>query len=331
MNKDVLNPSSTAPVLVGIDGSEIALRALDRALAEARARNVPVRLVSAYPVAIVGDPGLEARFREAVTQECESNLMAAVEHARETASDVELDTITAEGDAARAVLRAARDACLVVMGKRGRGGALRGRLGSVSAAVAAHSPVPVVVVPPGEHQDGADQEQARTEARQAQDVQLTDGQGSGERRALASETDFSGTVVVGVDAAGDENPAVAQAIEYATAHGLGLSLVSVNGALSGTPEWFQDQYNQTYYFEESLKKLSELARSIAQRAPEVRVADHAFLGRPGRVLVQATRTADLVVVGSRGIGGFTGLLLGSVSQAVLAGAAGPVMVVPSGR
>ncbi|WP_368079749.1 universal stress protein [Kocuria marina] len=47
--------------------------------------------------------------------------------------------------------------------------------------------------------------------------------------------------------------------------------------------------------------------------------------------MQATRTADLVVVGSRGIGGFTGLLLGSVSQAVLSSAAGPVMVVPSGR
>ena len=58
MNKDVRSTSSTAPVLVGIDGSEIALRALDRALAEASARNVPVRLIGAYPVAIVGAPGL---------------------------------------------------------------------------------------------------------------------------------------------------------------------------------------------------------------------------------------------------------------------------------
>ena len=107
--------------------------------------------------------------------------------------------------------------------------------------------------------------------------------------------------------------------------------MTVNGALSGTPEWFQDQYNQTYYFEESLKKLSALARSIAERAPGVQVSDYAFLGRPGRVLVQASRTADLVVVGSRGVGGFTGLLMGSVSQAVLTGAAGPVMVVPSKR
>ena len=333
MDNDVLNTSPNAPVLVGIDGSEIALRALDRALAEARARHAPVRLIGVYPMSVVGDPGLEMRFREAVTQECESNLVAAVEHARTQDPEVEIDTVTAEGDAARCVLRAAEDCSLVVMGKRGRGGALRGRLGSVSAAVAAHSPVPVVVVPPGEQQDGSDQEQACAVADEEQDVQLT---GSGDRggqprRVAASETDFSGTVVVGVDASGDENPAVAQAVEYATARGLGLSLVSVNGALSGTPEWFQDQYNQTYYFAEALKKLSELTRSIAQRAPGVEVTDHAFLGRPGRVLVQATRTADLVVVGSRGVGGFTGLLLGSVSQAVLAGAAGPVMVVPNAR
>ncbi|MDO5368529.1 universal stress protein, partial [Kocuria sp.] len=40
---------------------------------------------------------------------------------------------------------------------------------------------------------------------------------------------------------------------------------------------------------------------------------------------------DLVVVGSRGIGGFTGLLLGSVSQSVLGATAGPVMVVPNGK
>ena len=60
MNKDVLNTSSNAPVLVGIDGSEIALRALDRALVEAQARHVPVRLIGAYPVAVVGDPGLDS-------------------------------------------------------------------------------------------------------------------------------------------------------------------------------------------------------------------------------------------------------------------------------
>lgn len=323
MNKDVLNTSSNAPVLVGIDGSGIALRALDRALTEARARHVPVRLISAYPLIAVGEPSLETRFHEAVVAESKSYLAAASEYAREHAPDLEVQDVLGEGDAARAVLEEAKGACLVVMGKRGRGGALRGRLGSVSAAVAAHSPVPVIVVPPSEKQDASDAEVVRQEARASEDVRVPDAKAKDGDRPSASQTDYTGSVVVGVDASGEKNPAVA--------HGCALSIVSVNGALSGTPEWFQDQYNRPYYFQEALEKLSELAQRISGEHPGLTVTQHAFLGRPGRVLVQATRTADLVVVGSRGIGGFTGLLLGSVSQAVLGAAAGPVMVVPSGR
>ena len=331
MNKDVLNTSPNAPVLVGIDGSVIALRALDRALSEARARHVPVRLISAYPLIAVGEPSLEARFHEAVVAESKSNLADASEYAREHAPDLEVQDVLGEGDAARAVLEEARSACLVVLGKRGRGGALRGRLGSVSAAVAAHSPVPVIVVPPSEKQDASDAEVVRQEARASEDVRVPDAKAKDDAQLSASQTDYTGSVVVGVDASGEKNPAVAQAVEYAVAHGCALSIVSVNGALSGTPEWFQDQYNRPYYFQEALEKLSELAQRISGEHPNLTVTQHAFLGRPGRVLVQATRTADLVVVGSRGIGGFTGLLLGSVSQTVLGAAAGPVMVVPSGR
>ncbi|CAL8900190.1 universal stress protein UspA [Kocuria varians] len=331
MNKDVLNTPPTAPVLVGIDGSDIALRALDRALTEARARHVPVRLITSYPLLAVGEPGLEARFHEAVVAESKSYLAAASEYAREQAPDVEVQETLGEGDAARAILEEAKGACLVVTGKRGKGGALRGRLGSVSAAVAAHSPVPVVVVPPSAAQDASDADIVRREARAAEDVRLPDPREKDDDRPSASETDYTGSVVVGVDSSGEKNPAVAEAVKYAVAHGAALSIVSVNGALSGTPGWFQDQYSRPYYFQEALENLSELACRISEREPGLTVTQHAFLGRPGRVLTQATRTADLVVVGSRGIGGFTGLLMGSVSQAVLGAAAGPVMVVPSGR
>ena len=329
MNNDVpgsQSSSSNHPVLVCIDGSEVALRALDRAIDEARVRGCPVRLLGVYPVVGVGDPGLERRFHEAVTAENTEHLNAAQDRAR--AAGAEAETTTGEGDAAKAIIHAARDACLVVMGKRGKGGALRGRLGSVSAAVAAHSSVPVIVVPPHAAEDSSDVESAREAAHQ-KDIHIS-GHGTSEKKQTpAAEIDFTGCVVVGVDGAGARNPAVARAVDYARAHGSTLSLVSVNGALSGTPDWFQDQYNQTYYFDESLRKLNEIAEEIAQGDPDLTVAHHGFLGRPGRVLVQATRTADLVVVGSRGIGGFTGLLLGSVSQSVLSSAAGPVMVVPN--
>lgn len=327
MNNEVPGSQSPdRPVLVCIDGSDIALRALDRAIEEARVRGTRVRLIGVYPVVGVGDPGLEQRFREAVTAENTEHLNAA--QARAGAAGTDVDVVAGEGDAAKAIIKAAKDACLVVMGKRGKGGALRGRLGSVSAAVAAHSPVPVIVVPPQATDDSSDVESAR-EAAHHKDIHIS-GHGTSEKKQTpASEIDFTGSVVVGVDAAGARNPAVARAVDYAQAHGCALSLVSVNGALSGTPDWFQDQYNQTYYFDESLRKLNQIAEELAQQNPDLTVTHHGFLGRPGRVLVQATRTADLVVVGSRGIGGFTGLLLGSVSQSVLGTAAGPVMVVPN--
>ncbi len=307
--------NQTSAVIVGIDGSDQARHALQRALEEARALELPVRLVGAYPVIGVGDPGLEQRFTEAVTKENAEHLAEARELAQQ--AGVQAETVEAGGDAAKAIVEQSEGAALVVMGKRGRGGALRGRLGSVSAAVAAHAKCPVIIVP-----EASEDRPAR--------------HGGGGDMALepngpvkVDEIDFSGRVVVGLDALGARNPALWQAVEYARGHGSKLALVSVNGALSGTPSWFQDEFNQARYFHEAEQKLAEISREIAAEHPELEVEHHIFVGRPARILMRATDSAELVVVGSRGIGGFRGLLLGSVSQAVLENATGSVMVVPS--
>jgi len=63
-------------------------------------------------------------------------------------------------------------------------------------------------------------------------------------------------------------------------------------------------------------------------APTVRVRGEAVLGSAGPTLIAASRTAELVVVGSRGRGGFASLLLGSVSQQVAHHAPCPVLIVP---
>lgn len=303
-------------VLVGIDGSDQARHALERALEEARAQNLSVRLVGAYPVIGVGDPGLESRFTEAVTKENAEHLAEAREVVEQAGLPVE--TVEAGGDAAKAIVEQSGEAALVVMGKRGRGGALRGRLGSVSAAVAAHAKCPVIVVP--EAAEGRHSERHRG----GNDVALEEG-----GPVKADELDFTGRVVVGLDALGSRNPALWKAVQYAQAHGKILALVSVNGAMSGTPEWFQDEFNQARYFQEADEKLTEVSREIIAEHPELTVEHHVLVGRPARILMNTTHSADLVVVGSRGIGGFRGLLLGSVSQAVLENAAGPVMVVPA--
>lgn len=304
-------------VLVGIDGSDQARHALERALDEARAQNLSVRLIGAYPVIGVGDPGLEMRFTEAVMKENADHLAEARQAVEQAGLPVEV--VEAGGDAAKAVVEQSGEAALVVMGKRGRGGALRGRLGSVSAAVAAHAKCPVIIVP-----ESAEGRHSERHGGSAGDFAL-----EAEGPVKADEIDFTGKVVVGLDALGSRNPALWKAMEYAQEHGKTLALVSVNGALSGTPSWFQDEFNQARYFHEADRKLTEISDEIAAEHPELTVEHHIFVGRPARILTNATHTADLVAVGSRGIGGFRGLLLGSVSQAVLENTAGPVMVVPA--
>ncbi|MFC5931899.1 hypothetical protein D6T64_03200 [Cryobacterium melibiosiphilum] len=74
--------------------------------------------------------------------------------------------------------------------------------------------------------------------------------------------------------------------------------------------------------------MTRVVTAVAARYPDVKLSQHLFVGKPAEVLVQTTQIADVVVLGTRGLGGFPGLLLGSVSQAVLHHGRSPMMVVP---
>src|SRR5262245_19025245 len=73
--------------------------------------------------------------------------------------------------------------------------------------------------------------------------------------------------------------------------------------------------------------LAENLAGRAERYPGVPVWSHVVRGDPAAVLLEAARAAELLVVGSRGRGGFRGLLLGSVSWSVLHRSGCPVAVV----
>jgi nucleotide-binding universal stress UspA family protein len=73
--------------------------------------------------------------------------------------------------------------------------------------------------------------------------------------------------------------------------------------------------------------LQETVARAVDAADADRVSQHVVMGHPAKVLLDAAADASLLVVGSRGRGGFTGVLLGSVSQYVVARAACPVVVV----
>jgi nucleotide-binding universal stress UspA family protein len=135
------------------------------------------------------------------------------------------------------------------------------------------------------------------------------------------------TIVVAVDGAPPSEATVQWAAREADRRGIRLSVVHVL-------EW--DGYNGRYdysgaYFDMA-RKLAETvtatAADIACRiAPAVEVTQATLVGHPAARLLEAAKGAELLVVGSRGHGGFAELMLGSVSQRVATHAPCPVVVV----
>jgi nucleotide-binding universal stress UspA family protein len=132
-------------VLVGIDGSRDAGRALSWAVEEARARGAALTVLHAYlpPYAgnleVAWDPGDEKDAARAVLDE-------AIDTVDLSAMPAPVESALVCDRAATAILRAAEDADLVVVGSRGRGGFAGLLLGSVSQQVTHHAPCPVVVL-----------------------------------------------------------------------------------------------------------------------------------------------------------------------------------------
>lgn len=134
-------------IVVGVDGSETATRALAWALDEARARNARVRLVSAWAVPVMAYPGA-VEGAGIFEQAAEEILRDAVRDADAHGLTHPVEREAAAGGAAAALIDAARDATLVVVGSRGISRARELVFGSVSHQVVHHAGCPVVVIPP---------------------------------------------------------------------------------------------------------------------------------------------------------------------------------------
>lgn len=136
------------------------------------------------------------------------------------------------------------------------------------------------------------------------------------------------TVIVGYDGTAPGQAAVVEAARKAALRGTQLTVLTASHRLpfDESPDLPQAAA------EEAVRKTAEdIALQGAEHAadvqPGVPVAAQVVAGYAGRVLAEAGHRAELLVVGSRGAGGFPGMLLGSVSMRVLAGACCPVIVV----
>ncbi|MFD2351143.1 universal stress protein [Nonomuraea ferruginea] len=217
-------------------------------------------------------------------------LRAAAARAHEVASDVEVTTEVRSGNVAEQLITESASAECVVLGSRGRGGFAAMLLGSVSAAVAGYAAVPVVVV-----------------------------------RGRAEAT--YGRVVVGYDGSKCSRTAMRYAIEQARARRARVHAVFAWQVPMSVP------YAAAYVgvldsaFEEQQRKAREAVTPWREENPDVEITDEQVCEHPVAALMKASATADLVVVGSRGMGGFASAVLGSVSRGVLNHVTCPVAVV----
>ena len=135
-------------IVVGVDGSDHAEHALRWAIAEARLRSVALHVVTTWslPSALYGPVGV-ATYDEAageVRADAERIAHAAVEAAR--SAGVDADWVVRQAHAADALTEISREADLLVVGSRGRGGFSGLLLGSVSAHCAHYAACPVVII-----------------------------------------------------------------------------------------------------------------------------------------------------------------------------------------
>jgi nucleotide-binding universal stress UspA family protein len=294
-------------VLVGVDGSSASLHALDWATAQALTHGWSLRVVCSYSLpsftAATLDGGYAALDDTTIQQGARAVLAEA--SARVSGRGVPVTSNVVTGDAAGVLVELSHTVRSVVVGTRGGGGFADRLLGTVSSALPAHAYCPTVVVP------------LRKGGKP-----LPDDVAIPAVRPLRR-------IVVGVDGSPAAEYALRLAMAEAEAWGAELTAVAgvPVGAMTGVLSWLPAAVDR----EQVLRDVTEGLHVVVDRAladfPGLTVRRHALDGTGAELLTEFSAATDLIVVGSRGRGGFAGLLLGSTSQAVLHHADCPVMVV----
>lgn len=287
---------TTQPIVVGYDGSPSSLSAVRWAAAEAVREHAPLRIAESFELFVVTrpSPGNVVPL-EALRIARQKGLDAIAETVRLEHHGLTVETYLGTGPAAAELLETAEQARLIVLGSRGLGGWGGLLIGSVAVQVATHAHCPVVVLP----------HDLRPRAR--------DGR----------------KVVVGVD--GSKSSAKAIDFAFDQADLLNARVVALHTWTSPFLTYADGasmlQFDDHKIEEESRVLVAEAVAGAAADHPDVIWTTELISGSAAQALSRASETADLLVVGSRGHGGFTGLLLGSVSQSVLHHAHSPIAIV----
>ncbi|NGO42672.1 universal stress protein [Streptomyces sp. YC419] len=285
-------------MIVGVDGSASSLEAVDVAAREAHLRGAPLRIVHAFgqapghlptggPTWSPADHGLEP-----MTQ---GVLARAEERAYGVAPGTAITRSVVAGEALQVLEIESRSASLAVVGSRGLSGFSGLLLGSTAVRLATHGRCPLMVV--------------------------------------RGRPDPAGAVVMAVDGSEAGEAAVEFAFSEAALRKAPLVALHVwntwsERAYEGPGDPLNAMVADVDHLREAEQHLlDETVTAWQEVFPQVAVERRLVRSRIRPALIDASRGSQLVVAGARGRGGFTGLLLGSVSQALLHHAHCPVTVV----
>jgi nucleotide-binding universal stress UspA family protein len=277
-------------VIVGVDSAPASQLALRWAAAEAACRGADLHAIHAYhadwPDAAYSPPEKAAEIAGLDV------LAEAVRDVERTAPDVAVSSQAVPGSAAGALIAAASPGDLVVVGSRGHSELAAAVIGSTCEQVAFHAVTSVVVV---RGETGADDR----------------------------------PVVVGYDGSESARAVLETGFEWAAAHGCGLDVV--RAFRPDMPAWPFDTAPPEAINARTLQAaltddLAQRVRQLTEKYPNVAVKYSVTAGDAAQALVAASHAARLVIVGSRGHGGFVGLLLGSVGLRLLHHAHCPVLI-----
>lgn len=292
-------------VVVGYDGSAVAIAALYWAAAEAARRDEDLVVLHAldYGAILVGPvvdslvPEETKKYGQLVTEE-------GATRARQAFPKLTVRTAALIGGAASTLIEVSGVASLIVVGTRGHGEVVGALLGSVAFQVTTHSHSPVVVVRgDSSHLPGPDR-----------------------------------PIVVGIDGSEASDLALDTAAAHAASVGAELRIVTayrVRGGESLASAWsaayiaelYPDRDPEAEQRAAAERVLTAGHDRVRQAYPDLAVTMKGGRGAAAGVLTDESGDAALLVVGARGRGGFASLVLGSVSRAVIHLAQCPVEVV----
>ncbi|OSC40550.1 universal stress protein [Mycobacterium decipiens] len=287
-------------ILVGVDGSAQSDAAVAWATREAVMRQVPITLLHVVAPVVVGWPVGQlyanmTEWQQDYAQQVIDRARAALTNSLGESEPPQVHTEMDFSNVVPTLINASQEASMMVVGSQGMGALGRLLLGSVSTALLHHAHCPVAVI----------------------------------HSHAGATPDPTAPVLVGIDGSPASEAATAFAFDEASRRGVDLVALHAWTDLGMFPVLGMDWPDRENREEEVL---AERLAGWQEQYPDVRVHRSLVCDKPARWLLEHSEQAQLVVLGSHGRGGFSGMLLGSVSSAVAHSVRIPVIVVrPSSR